>query len=69
MKTVCEKCGSDEIQQLAEVWLKMNDWDGMPEDFEWVDKYWCINCDFDCTPKEVEHPNMILKDGEWIPKP
>ena len=51
---ICENCGSNEIEQMAEIWLPMNDSDSQPTDFQWTDKFWCVKCDFECAPKEIQ---------------
>jgi hypothetical protein len=53
MKVVCKKCGSDDIQQQATMYLNPND---LEKDLDWnsviwEDLYWCRVCDGEC---EVE---------------
>ena len=56
MKVVCTKCGTDDIQQQATMYLNPND---LEKDLDWnsviwEDNYWCRVCDGECTAKEVE---------------
>ena len=56
MKTVCKKCGSDDIQQQATIFINPNDiekgvdWDSVI----WDDFYWCAECEDECEAKEIE---------------
>ena len=56
MKTVCAKCGSDNIQQQATLFLNPNDlekgldWDSVI----WDDFYWCVECEDECEAKEID---------------
>ena len=54
MKWICSECGSDEIEQQSNVWAKMNAPDDFPTDWIYEDNYWCPNCDFECTAKQVD---------------
>jgi len=56
MKVVCTKCGSDDIQQQATMYLNPND---LEKDLDWnsviwEDLYWCRVCDGECEAKEID---------------
>jgi hypothetical protein len=56
MKEVCEKCGTDNIQQQATIMLNPNDlekeldWNSVT----WEDFYWCLDCEEQVFTKEIE---------------
>ena len=56
MKVVCKKCGTDEIQQQGTIMLNPNDlerdldWNSV----EWDKFYYCMECEVECSVKEVE---------------
>jgi len=55
MKTVCKKCGSDDIHQQATLMINPNNIEkGLDLDHViWDDYYWCGVCEDECEAKEI----------------
>ena len=50
---ICDKCGSEEVQQEYSVMLPMNSEDGWEQAIEncyATDFFWCEDCDEECSP-------------------
>ena len=59
MKTVCDKCGTDNIQQQGCIMLNPND---LEKDLDWNsviwdDYYWCMVCEEEVPVKEEKEDN------------
>jgi hypothetical protein len=56
MKVLCKKCGTDDIQQQATIYLNPNDIENFTDwnSLLWEDNYWCRVCEKEVSVKEVE---------------
>ena len=56
MKSICTKCGGQDIHQQASIMVEINKKTIVPnlDDFVWDDYYYCMYCGDECQIDEVE---------------
>ena len=66
---VCDTCGSAEVSQGYSVMLPINIDCCELMDYlngEWLDYYWCSECQDDCFVEEIEDDDLDTLETKWL---